>query len=228
MPAGLIVVALGGPTPDTALLRARIAGAALTIAADAGAQRLAELGLRADLLTGDFDSLSPAERAAAERAGATVVPHPDPQQITDGAAALRLAASREPDAIVVLGAHGGERLDHSLGNLLGTFDPAWAHIPITVVHGWNEAVPLHAGGRAGITFAGASGDYVSVLAFSERVRVRTRGLRWPLDDAVITRGDSTAISNELTGERGGVDLLEGVALATHFFRPPERAGDAPS
>jgi len=228
MPAGLVVVALGGPTADTALLRARIAGATLTIAADAGALRLAELGLHADLLTGDFDSLSPAQRAAAERAGATVVPHPDPQQVTDCEAALRIAVQRDAEAVVILGTHGGERLDHSLGNLLALFQPRLAGIPMTVVSGWNEAVPLRAGGRAGVTFTGAPGDYVSVLALSDRVRTRTHALRWPLDDTVLARGDSRAISNELTGERGGLELLEGAALATHFFRPPERVGGAPA
>ena len=92
--SGLVVVALNGPTPDTALLRARIDGASLFIAADAGAQRLAALGLRPDVLTGDFDSLPAARREAAVRAGAEVVAHPEPQQTTDGAVALRLAVER--------------------------------------------------------------------------------------------------------------------------------------
>jgi thiamine pyrophosphokinase len=227
MAAGLVVVALAGPTPDTALLRARIADAQLTIAADAGAQRLADLGLHVDLLTGDFDSLSPTQRAAAEHAGAEIVPHPDPQQLTDGAAALQLAVERGAETIVVLGAHGGERLDHSLGNLTALVHPRLAGVRITVVDGWSEAVPLCAEARGSVTFAGGAGDYISILAFSDRVRVRTRDLRWPLDDATLERGDSRAISNELTATRGGVDLLEGTALATHFFRPPRRVSLTP-
>ena len=133
--ARLVVVALGGPTPDTPLLRARIADAALFIAADAGAERLAALGLRPDLLTGDFDSLSAPQRDAAVRAGAEIVPHPDPQQDTDGAVALRLAVERGATSIVVLGAHGGARVDHSLGNFLALFDPALGSRPITAVDG---------------------------------------------------------------------------------------------
>lgn len=215
---GLVVVALGGPTPDTPLLRARIAGAALFIAADSGARRLAALGLRPDLLTGDFDSLTAAQREAAERAGAEVVPHPEPQQTTDGAVALRLAVQRGAESIVVLGAHGGERMDHSLGNLLALFDPALGSLPVTAVDGHSEATALRADGRASVTFEGRAGDYVSLLPVSDAVRVSTQGLRWPLADASLSRGASRALSNELAGASGGYTLSQGAALAVHVVR----------
>jgi len=216
---GLVVVALSGPTPDTPFLRERIAGASLRIAADAGAQRLAELGLQPDLITGDFDSLSPPQREAAVRAGAKVVPHPDPQQITDGGAALRLAAQRGAATIVVLGAHGGARLDHSLANLLILFDPALRAIPVIAIDGWSEAVPLHADGQRTASFSGRAGDYVSIVPISDHIRVTTHGLRWPLHNAPLQRGSSHGLSNELTGAAGGVTLHAGAAIAVHVGTP---------
>ncbi len=218
--SGLVVVALSGPTPDTALLRARIADASLFIAADAGAQRLAALGLRPDVLTGDFDSLPAARREAAVRAGAEVVAHPEPQQTTDGAVALRLAVERGAESIVVLGAHGGERMDHSLGNLLALFDPALGSLPVTAVDGHGEATALRADGRASVLFQGRAGDYVSLLPVSDAVRVSTQGLRWPLADASLSRGMSRGLSNELLGARGGYALSQGAALAVHVVRGP--------
>jgi thiamine pyrophosphokinase len=212
---GLVVVALSGPTPDTPLLRARIAGASLFIAADAGARRLAALGLRPNVLTGDFDSLPAPQREAAVRAGAEVVAHPEPQQITDGAVALRLAVERGAESIVVLGAHGGERMDHSLGNLLALFDPALGSIPVTAVDGSSEATALRAEGRAAVAFEGDPGDYVSLIPVSDAVRVSTQGLRWPLADAALSRGTSRGLSNELLGPSGGFTLSEGAALAVH-------------
>ena len=220
---GLVVVALGGPTPDTPLLRARIDGAALFIAADSGARRLAALGLRPDLLTGDFDSLTAAQREAAVRAGAEIVPHPDPQQTTDGAVALRLAAERGASSIVVLGAHGGGRMDHSLGNLLALFDPALESLPVTAVDGHSEATALRAEGRASVLFQGHAGDYVSLLPVSDAVRVSTQGLRWPLADASLKRGASRGLSNELLGASGGYALSQGAALAVHVVRGPGSA-----
>ena len=220
---GLVVVALSGPTPDTPLLRARIAGASLFIAADAGAQRLAALGLRPDVLTGDFDSLPAPQREAAVQAGAEVVAHPEPQQTTDGAVALRLAVERGADSIVVLGAHGGERMDHSLGNLLALFDPALGSIPVTAVDGHSEATALRTDGRASVVFEGEPGDYVSLLPVSDEVRVGTHGLRWPLADAALSRGTSRGLSNELLGARGGFTLSQGAALAAHVVRGPGSA-----
>ena len=219
--ARLVVVALGGPTPDTPLLRARIADAALFIAADAGAERLAALGLRPDLLTGDFDSLSAPQRDAAVRAGAEIVPHPDPQQNTDGAVALRLAVERGATSIVVLGAHGGARVDHSLGNFLALFDSALGSRPVTAVDGYSEATALQAGGRASVAFDGAAGDYVSLLPVSEQVRVTSQGLRWPLVDAQLRRGASRGLSNELIGAQGGYALSAGAALAVHVVGRPQ-------
>jgi thiamine pyrophosphokinase len=215
---GRVVVALAGPTPDTALLRAAIDGAALMIAADSGALRLAELSLVPDLLIGDFDSLTPAQRAQAEAAGAIVVPHPDPEQITDGAAAMGLAVERGASEIVVLGVHGGARMDLSLGNLLALFDPTLGDMPIVAIDGWNEGVPLRSKGRNTVRFNGDRGDYVSLLPISERVRVSSEGLRWALTDTLLERGASQALSNELTGRRGGFDLQAGIAFATHTMR----------
>ena len=216
--AGLVVVALSGPTAATGLLRARVEGASLLIAADAGALRLSELGLEPDVLTGDFDSLPSRRRHMAAAAGTEIVPHPAPQQITDGAAALRLAVERGAESIVVLGSHGGERLDHSLGNLLALVDPALSSIPITAIDGWNEAVPLRAAGRARVTFHGAPGDYVSLLPLSDDARITTHALRWPLGNDLLQRGASRGLSNELTEGSGGFELLDGEGLATHTIR----------
>ncbi len=217
--AGTIVVALGGLTPDTALLRACLADARLLIAANGGTARLAALGLRPDLITGDLDSLSEAEREAAEAAGARIVAHPLPQEDTDGGVALRLAVQQGASALVVLGAHGGDRLDHSVGNLLAVFQPALAGISITLIDGWTEAWPLRAAGAdVGAGFSGAPGDYASILPISEEITVSTSGLRWPLEQARLVRGDSRGISNELRHDRGRYVLHAGVALATHSFR----------
>ena len=138
-----IVVALGGEIADSGLLRARVAGAELTIAADSGASRLEQAGLSPDIVIGDFDSLSEAELAALRRRGVEIVPHPDPQQQTDGHVALQLAAERGASEVVLLGAGGGERLDHQLTNLLFLVALEFAALPISAISLWTEAVGLH-------------------------------------------------------------------------------------
>ncbi len=70
-----------------------------------------------------------------------------------------------------------------------------------------------------VTFAGAVGDYVSLVAVSERLGgVSTHGLVWSLEKASLSLGAPAGMSNELVAERGGFTLGEGVAIATHTYR----------
>ncbi|MEE9276944.1 MAG: thiamine diphosphokinase [Dehalococcoidia bacterium] len=214
-----VVVGLGGEMQDTALLRDRVAGADLIIGADSGAARLVACGIRPNLVTGDFDSLDPALLAELQMAGTDSVPHPDPENITDAEAALRLAAERGADEVVLLGTHGAERLDHSFGSMLLTVNAAYSSLRITIIDGWTEAVGLRGDGRRSVRFEGETGDYVSLVALTERVTgVRTEGLRWPLRDGELRLGTTQGVSNELAGREGGFEIKGGAALATHHFR----------
>ena len=221
-----VVVALGGDLADTALVRARIAGAEFVIAADSGATRLEALGLRPHAVIGDFDSLA-ADRVETLRAsGVEIVPHPDPQYRTDGQVALELAAARGASEVILLGVRGGARIDHSLGNAMFLVAEEFASMPITAVSGWSEATGafgLESGwGRDTVTFAGAPSDYVSLIPLGEHVGgVSTHGLRWALERADLSLGVPAATSNELVGTAGGFSLTVGRAIVTHQFRQEE-------
>ena len=223
-----IVVALGGEIADSGLLRARVAGAELTIAADSGAARLEQAGLSPDVVIGDFDSLSESELAALRRRGVEIVPHPEPQQRTDGHVALQLAAERGASEVILLGAGGGERLDHQLTNLLFLVAEEFAAMPIRAVSLWTEAVGLHGRetgfGRDQARFAGEPGDYVSLVALGAVRGVASDGLRWPLAGVDMELGLAGAISNELTGSAGGFRIETGRAIATHTFRQGQLPG----
>ena len=224
-----VVVALGGSMQDTALLRDRIADADLIIGANGGAARLADCGIRPALVIGDLDSVPPERLADLRRAGCDVLPHPDPQNKTDGQVALELGVERGATEVVLLGAHGGERLDHSLSNLMYAVGAEFARLPLVVIDGWTEAVGLRAlpagreaedpGGRRSVRFRGETGDYVSLIPLSETVRgVSTTGLRWALAGATLVLGRGEGVSNELLAGQGGFTIEEGVAYATHSFR----------
>lgn len=217
------VVALAGPIEDNALLRERVAEAALVIAADSGAERLLAVGMRPDTVIGDLDSIAAETLAQLRREGVEVAPHPAPEDKTDGHVALLLAQERGASEVLLLGAHGGERLDHAVTNLLFLVSDLALSTPITALYGWTEAVGLRATGARGerraVTFSGDAGDYVSIIALSDAVRgVTTQGLRWPLREATLRLAGAAGMSNELNGSQGGVSIGEGVALATHTFR----------
>ncbi|HJN91185.1 MAG TPA: thiamine diphosphokinase [Dehalococcoidia bacterium] len=218
-----VVVALGGNLADTALVRARVGGAELVIAADSGADRLRRLGLQPHAVIGDFDSLAADRIEALRTSGVEIVPHPEPQYRTDGQVALELAASRGASEVILLGVRGGPRIDHSLSNAMFLVADEFASMPITAISGWSEATGAFGResgwGRDTVTFAGARGDYVSLIPVSQRVGgVSTHGLRWPLREADLERGVPAATSNELAAAAGGFSLATGHAIVTHQFR----------
>ena len=165
------VVALGGAVADSPLVRARVAEAALRIGADGGTTHLLTLGLRPDVVTGDLDSLAEATLEALRRSGVEVAPHPAPSRVTDGQVALELALARGATEIVVLGASGGERLDHGWALALVLLGPALRAVPVTLVDGWSECVGLHEAGRRAVTFRGRGGR-LRVVGGGERAAGR--------------------------------------------------------
>lgn len=213
------VVALGGGIDDSALVRSALAGTGLIVAADGGARRLAELGAVPHLLIGDYDSLSPEELADRRAAGVEVLPHPAPEQRTDGDVAIEAALERGATSLIALGVFGGERLDHEIGNLELLTGDRLRDIPTWAVNGWTAIAVLHGEGVAETHFHGAPGDYASIVPITDRVEgVETVGLKWPLSNAALERGRAQGVSNELIGDRAMIRIGTGKAFAAHHFR----------
>lgn len=213
------VVALGGDLRDSPLVRSALAGAGLIVAADSGAERLSAIGIQPHIIIGDFDSLDPAELFRMRAAGVEIVEHPAPQQRTDADVAIQLALQRGATSLIVLGAFGGDRIDHTLGNLSLLTHPSLRQIPTWAVDGWSALAVLHGDGVRETHFHGHPGDYISVIPLSDRVEgVTIIGAKWPLQDAALERGQAQAVSNELVADRAMIRIRVGIAAATHHFR----------
>ena len=83
----------------------------LVIAADAGYRTCQKLGIRPDLLLGDFDSMPVPEQAE------NIIRLPVEKDDTDTMAAARTALENDCKEIYIYGGTGGKRLDHTLANL---------------------------------------------------------------------------------------------------------------
>lgn len=213
------VVALGGDLHDSALVRRALQGAELIIAADSGAERLAFIGHQPHAVIGDFDSLDPAELWRLRAGGVEIVAHPAPQQRTDADVAIELALQRGASSLIVLGALGGARIDHMLGNLSLLSHPDLRSVPTWAVDGWSAMTILHGDGVRETHFRGHPGDYISIIPFSDQVRgVSTVGLKWPLTNATLRRGFAEGVSNELIHDRAMIRIAQGAAAASHHFR----------
>jgi len=214
-----VVVADGEPDARDA---DHLADADLVVAADGGARWLEAIGVRPHLLIGDLDSVDPdlIVRLAAD--GVTVERHPVDKDASDAELALDRATASGADEVVVLGALGGERLDHELANLLLLADPSWQVRNLRVVRG-GTVVRAVRGGEA-LSLLGAIGDLVSLLPIGgEAEGVRTVGLRFPLSGESLRLGPSRGLSNVVMDQPASVSLERGALLVVETATEEERS-----
>ncbi|MCB2224756.1 MAG: thiamine diphosphokinase [Actinobacteria bacterium] len=213
-PAG-VIVAGGDPVPAGSI--PPLPSPRLVIAADSGLHAARGLGLRVDLVVGDFDSASPDAVADAESAGASLERHPADKDATDLELALDAALTRGLSPTVVLGGASFDRIDHFLANALLLAAARYQPLrPEWWVKGAHVA-PVH----DRLEVAGAAGDVLTLIPVGgPAAGVATTGLRWALDGDTLEPGSTRGVSNVLTGPAATVSIERGTLLAVHLREAP--------
>ena len=196
----------GGEAPDADLVAALRESSPpdFLLAADSGADAAFSLGLRVDVIVGDFDSVSPQALASARQQKR----YPVDKDATDLELALREARDLGAERITLIGGGGG-RLDHLLANaaVLGSDD--LAELEIDALMGGARLWVV----RRQREITGRAGQLVSLLPLGGSARgVHTAGLRWALSGETLEAGSARGVSNEMTGPRAKVSLSSGVLL----------------
>lgn len=173
----------------------------LVICADSGLDAAYRLGVKADYIVGDFDSLS---ENAIERyrnddirksKEVKVIKFPPEKDSTDTDIALEYAMEQKPDEIVILGATGG-RMDHFLANVNILMKPLKYGIPTYIVDKYNKIYLIDK--DTVIKRKSLWGKYISFQPLTEIVKnVRLSGLKYILDGEDLTIGKSLTVSNEM-------------------------------
>jgi thiamine pyrophosphokinase len=189
----------------------------LVVAADGGARACAGLGHPPDLIVGDGDSLGAAELDRFEAAGVAVERSPTDKDETDTELAIVAALRRGATRLTIVGAFGGERLDHELANLWLLALPALADRPTCLLDARARVTLLCAPDPDGRPvergLPGRPGGLVSLLPFGgDADGVTTRGLRYVLADEVLPIGPSRGLSNVRVSEDAAVSLRHGRLL----------------
>lgn len=200
------VVLSAGQIAEYERVRPWAAAADLVICADGGIRHAAALGLKPDLVLGDFDSAGAELIEAAAAAGVSVERVPVEKDETDTHLALDAAVRRGADEIVLLGGTG-DRLDHTFSNLL-LLPGVPSGVTVTVVDPKNVIRLLRPGGR--LTVRAESGSYLSLLPLSPEAKgVVAEGVKWPLDGATLRWGQSLGVSNQIIEAEAFVAVREG-------------------
>lgn len=196
----------------------------LLIAADGGARHCLRLGLRPQIVIGDFDSLDPGDLAELEQAGAEIVRHPPRKDATDLELALLVARERGATQVIVLGALG-DRWDQTVANLLLPLSNRLAGLPVRLLDGPQELLLLRAtdpAQPAEIEVRGQPGDIVSLIPLGGDAQgVRTEGLEYPLHGETLLFGATRGVSNVLLSAAATISLLSGILLAVIIHAPLE-------
>lgn len=215
------LVVADGDVPPRAVLDAAWPGwdegVVDVIAADGGLVRARALGLRADLLIGDLDSLDPALAEAAEAEGITILRARPDKDESDAELALLEAVRRGATRVTVLGAFGGPRLDHALANLWLLAHPGLAGVGVALLDGGSRATlvtaPASDGSPVHRALPGPVGATVSLLPLGGDVTgITTTGLRYPLRDEPLRTGPARGLSNVRLAPDASVDVRNGRLL----------------
>lgn len=189
------------------------------IACDAGVGHAVKAGIKPDLLVGDFDTY---KETLPE--GIPVLTAPSEKDDTDTMMAVRYALEQGFERIRICAALGG-RLDHSIGNLSAAAYVA-QRLGSCEVYGARERAILLYNGSVSLRKKESYGDaalktgtaaqkkeFVSVFSWTEEAKgVSYRGLKYPLEDAILTRAFALGISNEFAAEEAEISVKDGMLL----------------
>lgn len=162
------------------------------VACDAGYRNAAALGVRPDLIVGDFDS-APQPRTEGDT---IVLPHV--KDDTDTQYAARWLAEHGFEEVVMLGALGGPRVEHMLANLsTGLF--LSLHGVRTILADSRSEMHYLLPGRP-LELPRRDWMYLSLFALGAPLTgVFERGVYYPLENATLTELDyPLGTSNEFT------------------------------
>lgn len=182
------------------------------ICADGGLQTALAAGLKPDYLIGDWDS---GGGPAGDVPYATL---PVEKDFTDLQAAAHWALEQGCKELLLCGCTGG-RLDHTASNLVLLEWIARRGGKAVMADGDNEVRFLENGG---LTLEDTPHyHYLSIIPLDKTVKgVTLRGVKYPLEDASITRGDTLTVSNEPSGPVMEISVEEGAVLVIRSQREP--------
>lgn len=172
------------------------------IAADAGYTTLTEAGLTPDLVIGDFDTLgAPPEHP-------NVITHDPVKDDTDMILAVRWALEHGYRTFEFYGVLGGKRLDLTVASFQTLrFLRMRGARGLLLGDGWNITVFDH----GTLRFPPEARGTLSVFcAGSPCTGVTLRGLKYTMDDGVITGAFPIGVSNAFIGEQAEITVKKGM------------------
>ncbi len=177
----------------------------IIIAADGGYDSLIQHGYAPELLIGDLDSI-----VSSLPCGIETISFPAEKNETDMFLGYLEGVKRGYDSFIMLGALGGDRLDHTLANI--------SLLKYAKEHGHNIKISdkncdIILIKNESVTLNGACGKYLSVLAVSGEARgVSICGAKYEVSDVTLSDSFPLGVSNEFKDREVTVSVNDGSLL----------------
>jgi len=198
----VFTILLGGEITVTPRLKSQTAGTSV-IAADGGIRHAKSLNLSPVLWMGDFDSTDKDMKKS--YSNVPRISFPCDKDMTDGELAVNTALEKGASRLILCGAFGGDRTDHTLLHMTMSTTLAERNIPSVLTSGGEEGWPLVPGSYR---FDLPDSTAFSIIAFSPIEGLSIHGAKWPLYNARVNFGSSLTLSNKICGTLG-VSLQSG-------------------
>lgn len=186
-------VLLNGNVCITDRLRSQIRDSRV-IAADGGMRHAAALNVIPELWLGDFDSSDQSLIDKYRHVPREVFP--SDKDMTDSALACERALQNGAKQLILCGAFGGERSDHSLSHMTQALVMAEKGIAVLLTSGFEEGWPVL---PKSFSYDLPEGCLFSIIGFSDLQGLTLSGVKWPLCDKNVSFGSSLTLSNRICG-----------------------------
>ncbi|WP_156851185.1 thiamine diphosphokinase [Bartonella refiksaydamii] len=186
-------ILLNGNVCITDRLRSQIHNSRV-IAADGGMRHAAALNVIPELWLGDFDSSD--QSLIDKYCDVSREVFPSDKDMTDSALACERALQNGAKRLILCGAFGGERSDHSLSHMTQALVMAEKGIAVLLTSGFEEGWPVL---PKPFSYDLPEGCLFSIIGFSDLHGLTLSGVKWPLCDKNVSFGSSLTLSNRICG-----------------------------
>lgn len=175
------------------------------IGVDRGAYWLIANSVIPNIAIGDFDSVSSKELVEIKKQTKTIKKYPSEKDATDMELAVDHAISFHPKEVIIYGAIG-TRVDHTMGNI---YLLERLH-GVGIIRDRNNEARIISGSTT--VKKDALYHYVSLLPITKTIEVTLSGFFYDVARAVIRRGQTLGISNEIRENEATIEIHRGKAL----------------
>ncbi len=183
----------------------------VVIAADGGFDTLDKLGIKADIILGDFDSVREFKLVSESGKSTEILRYPPEKDDTDTMLAVKLGLSRGYRSFALYGCLGGERIDHSIATIQTLAFITENGAKGTVYHNDARITAIRDGE---LILKNDLSGYLSVFAFGgEAYGVTLENVKYTLNDALLTPSLPVGTSNEfIKGKSAYIRVKKGTLL----------------